>query len=205
MRIQSPSCSARRPVRFGDGARQPGICAFRRHLVGVVAVRAADLAGGFRRSRDPASVCSSGARRWHHIVVQLCRLVHRHGWVFDGPRWRRLSRAWCRRAARLRGDFAVRAAARPVVTRCGSLRRGDPSAASIARRRERRRAIPAWTEPRPCLEPMRRPDARDRKSTRLNSSHVRSSYAVFCLKKKKKTKHRILLDKKKKKKKKTKK
>src|SRR6266498_2720948 len=28
----------------------------------------------------------------------------------------------------------------------------------------------------------------DRKSTRLNSSHVRISYAVFCLKKKKKTK-----------------
>src|SRR5690606_41428974 len=27
---------------------------------------------------------------------------------------------------------------------------------------------------------------RDRKSTRLNSSHVKSSYAVFCLKKKKK-------------------
>src|SRR5690606_28653882 len=29
----------------------------------------------------------------------------------------------------------------------------------------------------------------DRKSTRLNSSHVKISYAVFCLKKKKKTKH----------------
>src|SRR3989442_3480708 len=29
---------------------------------------------------------------------------------------------------------------------------------------------------------------RDRKSTRLNSSHVRISYAVFCLKKKKKQK-----------------
>src|SRR5690554_7372782 len=29
---------------------------------------------------------------------------------------------------------------------------------------------------------------KDRKSTRLNSSHVRISYAVFCLKKKKKTK-----------------
>src|SRR5690554_7368041 len=29
----------------------------------------------------------------------------------------------------------------------------------------------------------------DRKSTRLNSSHVRISYAVFCLKKKKKTYH----------------
>src|SRR5690606_40896815 len=29
----------------------------------------------------------------------------------------------------------------------------------------------------------------DRKSTRLNSSHVKISYAVFCLKKKKKTKY----------------
>src|SRR5439155_21723982 len=29
-------------------------------------------------------------------------------------------------------------------------------------------------------------DVRDRKSTRLNSSHVATSYAVFCLKKKKK-------------------
>src|SRR6266511_6029455 len=30
------------------------------------------------------------------------------------------------------------------------------------------------------------PQPRDRKSTRLNSSHVKISYAVFCLKKKKK-------------------
>src|SRR5207253_3675222 len=30
----------------------------------------------------------------------------------------------------------------------------------------------------------RRPDPEDRKSTRLNSSHVATSYAVFCLKKK---------------------
>src|SRR5690554_784762 len=34
------------------------------------------------------------------------------------------------------------------------------------------------------LDPLRRPQ-QDRKSTRLNSSHVRISYAVFCLKKKK--------------------
>src|SRR3989442_8802333 len=31
----------------------------------------------------------------------------------------------------------------------------------------------------------------DRKSTRLNSSHVRISYAVFCLKKKKKMKKQV--------------
>src|SRR5437667_4990409 len=33
----------------------------------------------------------------------------------------------------------------------------------------------------------RRPDGLDRKSTRLNSSHITISYAVFCLKKKKQT------------------
>src|SRR5690554_7113073 len=33
---------------------------------------------------------------------------------------------------------------------------------------------------------------RDRKSTRLNSSHVRISYAVFCLKKKKKQEKRYM-------------
>src|SRR3712207_7491095 len=33
-------------------------------------------------------------------------------------------------------------------------------------------------------------DARDRKSTRLNSSHANISYAVFCLKKKKKKQNR---------------
>src|SRR2546430_6764513 len=36
----------------------------------------------------------------------------------------------------------------------------------------------------------RRGDGRDRKSTRLNSSHSQISYAVFCLKKKKKKKIR---------------
>src|SRR3989442_3158758 len=42
------------------------------------------------------------------------------------------------------------------------------------------------TEPTWSQEHSRRPEsAPDRKSTRLNSSHVRISYAVFCLKKKK--------------------
>src|SRR6266853_2816191 len=44
--------------------------------------------------------------------------------------------------------------------------------------------------PRPCSLPTRGKDwrsrgPRDRKSTRLNSSHSQISYAVFCLKKKK--------------------
>src|SRR5215475_15435865 len=66
-----------------------------------------------------------------------------------------------------------------------------------------RRAVPPLRAARKGL-----PDA-DRKSTRLNSSHVKISYAVFCLKKKKKNKTKNPTKKKKnkkiKKKKKTKK
>src|SRR5216683_5404927 len=47
------------------------------------------------------------------------------------------------------------------------------------------------------------PRCRDRKSTRLNSSHDQISYAVFCLKKKKKKIYYFLEKKKKKKKNKT--
>src|SRR5688572_31230470 len=59
-----------------------------------------------------------------------------------------------------------------------------------------RRAIPTGqrvsdrtTDPRPACRNLGRAGAssRDRKSTRLNSSHSQISYAVFCLKKKKKT------------------
>src|SRR5580700_11826376 len=41
-------------------------------------------------------------------------------------------------------------------------------------------------EPRPALQRAGEREPRDRKSTRLNSSHVEISYAVFGLKKKKK-------------------
>src|SRR5690242_21559403 len=41
---------------------------------------------------------------------------------------------------------------------------------------------------RPCWRD--RSISKDRKSTRLNSSHMSISYAVFCLKKKKKTKYK---------------
>src|SRR5258705_9212382 len=49
-----------------------------------------------------------------------------------------------------------------------------------SRRRSRRDPAGGGTHPR------RRRGCRDRKSTRLNSSHLGISYAVFCLKKKKK-------------------
>src|SRR5215813_13856215 len=54
-----------------------------------------------------------------------------------------------------------------------------------------RAAVAAWDEQVKRNEPARRlVPLQDRKSTRLNSSHVRISYAVFCLKKKKRSKAR---------------
>src|SRR5690349_22817190 len=55
--------------------------------------------------------------------------------------------------------------------------------------RERPRALAALRRHEPGARPPglgHRDEAEDRKSTRLNSSHVEISYAVFCLKKKKK-------------------
>src|SRR5437764_11202175 len=53
---------------------------------------------------------------------------------------------------------------------------------SVATRRSSASSSVSGTRSRPSAE------ARDRKSTRLNSSHRCISYAVFCLKKKKKNK-----------------
>src|SRR5436309_10593880 len=51
-----------------------------------------------------------------------------------------------------------------------------------------------WTEPKAIADGPRILNyVRDRKSTRLNSSHVKISYAVFCLKKKKKKNSRRIL------------
>src|SRR5258708_15043944 len=47
------------------------------------------------------------------------------------------------------------------------------------------RGIAPDQKPQACCRPGRIPAGRDRKSTRLNSSHQIISYAVFCLKKKK--------------------
>src|SRR5437868_13128635 len=53
-------------------------------------------------------------------------------------------------------------------------------------------AHPACTRKPLCTSAIAMP--RDRKSTRLNSSHVSISYAVFCLKKKKKKVNRKRID-----------
>src|SRR3989442_10337792 len=79
---------------------------------------------------------------------------------------------------------------RSPVGECAHPRRvvtGDPEYQRIFERRADRKPVHAPAEFRELREALAQPAAHtDRKSTRLNSSHVRISYAVFCLKKKKK-------------------
>src|SRR5215467_15784395 len=65
-----------------------------------------------------------------------------------------------------------------------SLHDALPTSPPMTRRSGRRSA--RCTESTGSAAWARPPPARDRKSTRLNSSHLVISYAVFCLKKKKK-------------------
>src|SRR3712207_9355607 len=75
----------------------------------------------------------------------------------------------------------------PTLFRSNAPRRGAAQA-------EDDRAVPVGAHQRPAdrnganvtVLAVTAPRARDRKSTRLNSSHANISYAVFCLKKKKK-------------------
>src|SRR3712207_7066111 len=66
--------------------------------------------------------------------------------------------------------------------------RGLPLAApppGLAGREPRRPALREARRGGDGAAPLDQPQDRDRKSTRLNSSHANISYAVFCLKKKK--------------------
>src|SRR5436309_4921511 len=71
-----------------------------------------------------------------------------------------------------------------------ALVRADGGRGEGVPRLRRSRSEDARRERRRNRHPHRAPLGRDRKSTRLNSSHVKISYAVFCLKKKKKNKRR---------------
>src|SRR5690349_23238249 len=79
------------------------------------------------------------------------------------------------------------------LERVGPCEQVEDSSETVAGRFDRAFGRAAETDPRvadlrePGLVAERPRPRRDRKSTRLNSSHVEISYAVFCLKKKKET------------------
>src|SRR5690349_22716380 len=68
------------------------------------------------------------------------------------------------------------------------LHRDDHVGGRVVHERVHAAARPRWSSPARTRRPARSRSRADRKSTRLNSSHVEISYAVFCLKKKKKIK-----------------
>src|SRR5204862_655903 len=69
----------------------------------------------------------------------------------------------------------------PIPARCGSPAGLAPSPGWSATLRKSTASASRWTTPSGASNG----STRDRKSTRLNSSHVEISYDVFCLKKKK--------------------
>src|SRR5690606_41294923 len=108
-----------------------------------------------------------------YILSTSCYAVHpdRHSFPTrrssDLAGSRDLSSVCCRRTSCL-PDLSIES---------GFGREPDEGADRKMRRRQR-----VGRSPKSGIRP-----ARDRKSTRLNSSHVKISYAVFCLKKKKTT------------------
>src|SRR5690606_41853954 len=82
-------------------------------------------------------------------------------------------------------DLAAEHLGEPVVQR-GQVRHHRPAHHDeVEVRDDEVGVVPVHVERRAGLRHAGHPaDAEDRKSTRLNSSHVKISYAVFCLKKK---------------------
>src|SRR5690606_42136163 len=77
----------------------------------------------------------------------------------------------------------------PCCTRCRALHTRSRCRQAVLERSNRLRRLPGslseTTKPNRDKAGLDKPGRRkDRKSTRLNSSHVKISYAVFCLKKK---------------------
>src|SRR5205085_8053663 len=89
-------------------------------------------------------------------------------------------RNWARNRAsygRFQCPVRLRSRGEAVAAEWRGVARGGRVAQALRGRGRRRRRVAA--------------SARDRKSTRLNSSHSQISYAVFCLKKKKKESARV--------------
>src|SRR5699024_12081003 len=77
-----------------------------------------------------------------------------------------------------------------LTEKCSSVINSGPCILSKSRNQQGNRILPKRMMPvffhllSFCVKPILTRSLRDRKSTRLNSSHVSISYAVFCLKKK---------------------
>src|SRR5690606_41677164 len=109
----------------------------------------------------------------HPALLHLCRAATFALCLYGDADDRDLHSLPTRRSSDLKADGVHRS----MVRRAGKTRRTQG---------EGRSADPPARKPRcPPVQQHRGGLEQDRKSTRLNSSHVKISYAVFCLKKKK--------------------
>src|SRR6266850_3142544 len=144
-----------------------------------------------RKSRDRAALPAFSTARWT-LRPSACALRRELRLCFEKPPAHTAPFRAVLESDQCRGSTPRQSQSRPAKSP-----RQFPCTNRI------RRKVPAWALSRNSW-PSRGSSPRDRKSTRLNSSHLVISYAVFCLKKKK-TKKLKLTQKKKNKKKKQKK
>src|SRR5690606_40778568 len=90
----------------------------------------------------------------------------------------------------LHDALPISRAAGPMRTAGGPCHSAPPARRALSERRLRARGATGPASPQEGGGSRRRSGGSDRKSTRLNSSHVKISYAVFCLKKKNGWTHR---------------
>src|SRR5690606_13613672 len=181
----------------GHGALQPHQSLWLQRTAHGTAERAAGAAGGYQWGR--ASVGKDTAPASDARVAPVCSapaLRLNLGGAVSSSRCsttRNPSSSWCstfpEKALRVcRGGTSTSSSAVPGCS--APALRLDPGRGSVVE--------PVLDNPKPFIELVLdvpgggrsefawegRAPARDRKSTRLNSSHVKTSYAVFCLKKK---------------------
>src|ERR1022692_4626837 len=140
-------------------------------------VRSAPVSGPPCHSRGPQPRSKASIKsRWPSRTSRPAKLPRRQT-ASGGCRWSAAARPWPSRPHRVRG----RAARQPSG---GAVQR------AFMRRWEFHAGLVSTTvsEPGPDHHELGEMPSPDRKSTRLNSSHLVISYAVFCLKKKKKIK-----------------
>src|SRR5690606_39699873 len=95
---------------------------------------------------------------------------------------------YCSAAHRARPSFPTRRSSDLSATSTGGPAGRSRTPPGVAARQPRGPCVTTTSRVRPPTR-ARATSAPDRKSTRLNSSHVKISYAVFCLKKKNREQH----------------
>src|SRR5439155_3758385 len=177
------------PHNIGPGATRDPALIRRIDEITALEVRVTGLDWAFSPSAAVARKAAASPRCCSAHLAGRCATTSRAGCPSRG-RARRACRRWTAGPASRRSSLTATGSPTRTTASCRNCPRARPAAP--AARSQSAALAPTATQARSAFdtEPrlkLRTAAAIDRKSTRLNSSHVAISYAVFCLKKKKKT------------------